>query len=76
MDRTEDLLLDREVKLFAMSAIIKRTNGAATTTRNLLGWRRCESIDAAVGSFVVAVLGDVENEGFSISEILRMEIPE
>jgi hypothetical protein len=48
-------------------------NGSTTTTRNVMGYRVSYNEDEAIGSFTKKMLG--ENTGFSMGEIIILEIP-
>lgn len=62
------------MKLFALATTMSRNNGQTTTLRTLLGYRRAETPEAAIGSFVLGFQKDPENGDFSAGEIVIIEI--
>lgn len=65
---------DNATKLFALSTTLERTSGNTTTTRQIMGWRKCTTELESVGSFVKEL--QRKNVGFNIGEVLVMQIPD
>lgn len=59
-------------KTFVLSAGLSKKEGGQLFTSIMQGLRRCASLDEATGSFIATIRA--ERPGFSIDEILSMEI--
>jgi len=61
-------------KLFALAVMLEQRADQFTTSRQIIGYRRSESKDEAVGNFVLNL--QKENPGFQMGEVVTIEIPE
>ncbi len=64
---------------YALAVILTKriTTSISTTdvTRPMLGYRFANNLDEAIGSFVRAVQDDKSNDGFTLGQVVSIEIP-